>query len=150
MKKLIEFIIVEPTEDEFKRGHKYPFVSSELLSCDVQKLLDFFTLTESERLERNRKTSSVDSDLGISDSIISNNDNTWFEKRDDLYNKAKTEENSEKKDEKENSQEKADLPLTNKDEKVKTADIDENASEVINVENANEPDLQQKSEGLFN
>ena len=150
MKKLIEFIIVEPTEDEFKRGHKYPFVSSELLSCDVQKLLDFFTLTESERLERNRKTSSVDSDLGISDSIISNNDNTWFEKRDDLYNKAKTEENSEKKDEKENSQEKADLPLTNKDEKVKTADIDENASEVINVENANEPDIQQKSEGLFN
>ena len=150
MKKLIELIIVEPTEDEFKRGHKYPFVSSELLSCDVQKLLDFFTLTESERLERNRKTSSVDSDLGISDSIISNNDNTWFEKRDDLYNKAKTEENSEKKDEKENSQEKADLPLTNKDEKVKTADIDENASEVINVENANEPDLQQKSEGLFN
>jgi len=141
---------VEPTEDEFKRGHKYPFVSSELLSCDVQKLLDFFTLTESERLERNRKTSSVDSDLGISDSIISNNDNTWFEKRDDLYNKAKTEENSEKKEEKENSQEKADLPLTNKDEKVKTADIDENASEVINVENANEPDLQQKSEGLFN
>lgn len=98
----------------------------------------------------------MDSDLGISDSINSNNDNTWFEKRDDLYNKAKTGENSEKKDEKENAQEKADLPLTNEDDKAKTADIDENACEVINVENAeekenaNKPDVQQKSEGLFN
>lgn len=67
---LIEYIIVEPTEDEFKRGHKYPFISGELLNCDVAKILDFFTLTESQRLAKDRKVSSVDSDLGVSDSQL--------------------------------------------------------------------------------
>ena len=31
-----------PVEDEFKKGHKFPFTVSEILNCDNQKILDYF------------------------------------------------------------------------------------------------------------
>ena len=127
-------------------------MSCELLNCDVPKLLDFFTLTESQRQEKDRKTSSVDSDLGISDSINSNSENTWFEKRDDLYQKAKTEENYENVVEgKDNAHERVDLPAA--EENKKPEQVDENACEVINVDGAQDnkiakkADVQEKNEG---
>lgn len=66
---------MEPSEDEFKRGHKYPFVSCELLNCDVPKLLDFFTLTESQRIQKERKSSNTDSDFGAT-----NSKDNWLDK----------------------------------------------------------------------
>ena len=60
VKDLIDLIIQEPTEDEFKRGHKYPFVSSELLNCDTQKLLDYFICTNEELVKKERKSSTED------------------------------------------------------------------------------------------
>ena len=41
-----------PTEDEFKRGHKYPFVVSEILSMDIQEIQAvFFKSIEEEDQE---------------------------------------------------------------------------------------------------
>lgn len=37
----MKYIIVEPTEDEHKRGYKYPFVVSEIL-CDLPQVIDLF------------------------------------------------------------------------------------------------------------
>jgi hypothetical protein len=150
---------VEPTEDEFQRGHKYPFISCELLNCDVTKLLDFFTLTESQRKDRDRKTSSVDSDFGISDSINSNSDNnTWFEKRDDLYKKGNIEENSDNKANKmdsaaEEEKEPDSLAVAaNEQETEKLGEM--TACEVINPKSAaasedKEADVHGKNEGLY-
>lgn len=105
-------------------------------------------MTDYQRLEKERKTSNVDSDLGVSDSINSNNDNTLFDKKDDFY-KAKTEENNTDK-----SQEKTDFISDNIDEKVKNGEIDDNACEIINdvviaedKENAKESNNQEKNEG---
>lgn len=70
MKNLIDYIIQEPLDDEYKRGHKYPFVSNELLNCDTQKILDYFTCTNLQLNARERKNSSVDSDIGVSNSQV--------------------------------------------------------------------------------
>ena len=35
IKELINFITIMPEEDEHNRGHKYPFLSSEVFSCDT-------------------------------------------------------------------------------------------------------------------
>jgi len=37
----LKYIIVEPAEDEHKRGYKYPFVVSEIL-CDLPHIIDLF------------------------------------------------------------------------------------------------------------
>lgn len=73
VKNLIDYIIQEPSDDEFKRGHKYPFVSSELLNCDTQKLLDFFICTNEELIKKERKSSTSDSETNLQNEGISSN-----------------------------------------------------------------------------
>lgn len=42
-KKLIDFIIIEPANDQdSKRAFRYPFYSCELLCCDNAKVMDSF------------------------------------------------------------------------------------------------------------
>jgi len=135
---LIEYIIIESSEDEFKRGHKYPFVSCELLNCDVPKFLDFFTLTEAERVEKDRKTSSVDSELGISDSINSQNEiNSWNDKKEGSTKKIKNLDNPEKFFD--NLQEKSES-LIDEEERDKNTD---DACEVINPDNLEEKEYKE-------
>jgi len=135
---LIEYIIIESSEDEFKRGHKYPFVSCELLNCDVPKFLDFFTLTEAERVEKDRKTSSVDSELGISDSINSQNEiNSWNDKKEGSTKKIKNLDNPEKFFD--NLQEKSES-LIYEEERDKNTD---DACEVINPDNLEEKEYKE-------
>lgn len=44
IKELINFITVMPEEDEHNRGHKYPFLASEVFSCDMSEVIEkFFT-----------------------------------------------------------------------------------------------------------
>lgn len=65
MKFLVDYIIKEPTVDEHKKGHKFPFVAAEILNCDVNKINEYFTLTEAELEKIERKisgTSNADSD----------------------------------------------------------------------------------------
>ena len=42
VKQLIDFITVMPEEDEHNRGHKYPFLASELFNCDIAEITDMF------------------------------------------------------------------------------------------------------------
>ena len=64
-----------PTEDEFKRGHKYPFVVSEILSMDIQEIQAvFFKSIEEEDQElakekqRQEELESQDTAIGGADS----------------------------------------------------------------------------------
>ena len=48
IKQLIKFIIEEPEEDDQLRGHKYPYVASEILKSDIPYILKRFVLNEKE------------------------------------------------------------------------------------------------------
>ncbi len=80
MKKLIDYIIKEPTVSSPKRGHKFPFIASEILSCEANVIVDKFFQEQEEKLERNM------SFFSLSDSFIitSTQDNidTFVEKRE--------------------------------------------------------------------
>ena len=44
IKQLIDFITEMPEEDEHNRGHKYPFIASELFNTDMDEVTNkFFT-----------------------------------------------------------------------------------------------------------
>ena len=45
--RLIDYIITDPSTDDFQRGHKYPFICNEAIECEVIELIDnFFNGTE--------------------------------------------------------------------------------------------------------
>lgn len=67
VKKLIEYITKEPTEDEHKRGHKYPFMSAEILNAEINKVLDFFLISDAELEMKDKILKNIDNDLSFSD-----------------------------------------------------------------------------------
>jgi hypothetical protein len=42
VKQLIDLITVMPEEDEHDRGHKHPFLASELFNCDINEITEMF------------------------------------------------------------------------------------------------------------
>ncbi len=67
MKKLIEYITKEPTEDEHKRGHKFPFMSAEILSAEISKIMDFFLISDAEMEMKDKILKNIDNELSFSD-----------------------------------------------------------------------------------
>lgn len=67
VKKLIEYITKEPTEDEHKRGHKYPFMSAEILNSEINKILDFFLIPDAELEMKEKILKNIDNELSFSD-----------------------------------------------------------------------------------
>jgi hypothetical protein len=57
LKKLIDFITVMPPEDAtHARGHKYPFLSSEIFNCELNTVLEkFFEAPEPPQPEKDEK-----------------------------------------------------------------------------------------------
>ena len=53
IKKLVNYIILEPKEDDQIKGHKFPFVASEILSCEEKHIYNRFLLTEDELIQEN-------------------------------------------------------------------------------------------------
>lgn len=92
-------------------------------------------MTESQRLQKDRRSSNADSDLGKSDWNFSNKD--WSDKKEEVEDKNKTEE-TEKTEENENNasevlQDKTDF-LAEPEQKDKDKEISDDACEVINVD----------------
>lgn len=56
----MKFIIIEPKDDNHNRGHKYPFLSSEILNCDISKILDYFLTFGNYNNESNISANSKD------------------------------------------------------------------------------------------
>ena len=48
IKKLIKFITEEPENDDYFRGHKYPYIACELLKVDCTYIQDLFVLNNNE------------------------------------------------------------------------------------------------------
>ena len=60
IKQLIKYIIEEPENDEQLKGHRYPFVSCEMLKSDCEFIQDLFVLTEEEYNEKYKKEEKVE------------------------------------------------------------------------------------------
>ena len=64
IKKLIKYIIDEPKTDDYLTGHKYPYISYEMLKCDCPYIQDLFILTDEEYKEKYKNapksTTSID------------------------------------------------------------------------------------------
>ena len=71
IKKLIEYITVEPENDEYLRGHKYPYVASEILKTYVERIHDLFVMNDDEYKEKHNKKEEVnEDDINTKDTLI--------------------------------------------------------------------------------
>ena len=52
IKQLIKYVIEEPKNDEYLRGHKYPYIASEMLKAECTRIQDLFVLTDDEYNEK--------------------------------------------------------------------------------------------------
>ena len=69
IKKLIDYAIKEPFDDSFKYGHKFPFICSEILSSEIQLILDKFFPEQIGNLEESKSIL-----LNLSDSFCQRKD----------------------------------------------------------------------------
>ena len=46
----MDYIIKEPLGDDHKKGHRFPFIASELLSCEVPKIMEYFFTYDKEKV----------------------------------------------------------------------------------------------------
>ena len=59
VKQLIKYITVEPENDDYLEGHKYPYIACEILKIDCPYIQDLFVLTEKEyNLKYNNKNNN--------------------------------------------------------------------------------------------
>jgi len=148
VKKLVEYIIEEPTEDDQKKGHRYPFMANEILNCDVSKINEFFTTTDSEFYFRERKQSGIsntDSDLMLSDEHLNINSNV------NINEEKKHEESKEKEDDEQKLQQDEKEAIANSIEKDTFGATEETKSlnDMITENNAEIENLQKNKIDLL-
>ena len=115
VKQLIKYITVEPENDDYLEGHKYPYIACEILKIDCPYIQDLFVLTEKEyNLKYNNK----------------NNNNENNEKKEE-----KKENNNNINQQKENIENIIDITekgINNNKDKNEEKDIQNNIKENIN------------------
>lgn len=156
VKQLVDFITVMPEEDEHNRGHKYPFLSSEVFNCDIPEILDMFFIAPcddkkpelEEPAEEDEDATKFDSnyekDNDYSDPDSDEDDSNEGEYSEDSKDKAaKTEKSNEKAsdedmkveeidDSKETTQEDQEKPQEENSEKKDTETEEESSKTVEN------------------
>ena len=105
LKQLINFITVMPEEDEHKRGHKYPFIASEMFSCDMSDVIDMFFKAPSEDIKQEQEEQpEEDEDATKIDSHYEKdaNDDSGSDSDDDkiFYSNSNAESEENKEDDK--------------------------------------------------
>ena len=78
IKQLIKYIIEEPENDDYLRGHKFPFVASEMLKTVNDRIQDMFVLTDEEFNEKYKEEEKKD-DKNPKDNIANLLDKTPLE-----------------------------------------------------------------------
>ena len=109
IKQLIKYVIVEPENDEYLRGHKYPYFASEMLKAECTRIQDLFVLTDDEYNEKYKKEEEKQSPKIIVDDLADapieiipskseekTNDNS---KNEEIEDKAKNEEKNQNTEE---------------------------------------------------
>ena len=141
IKKLVNYIILEPKEDDQIKGHKFPFVASEILSCEEKHIYNRFLLTEDELIQENENENdhinlnsshemkdfldkNIISDDKKEDNDQSNHDNNNHDLLTDTEKQNKmdleqTEQETKKDEEKKEEKEEAKKDQEKKDEETK-------------------------------
>lgn len=151
VKKLIEYITKEPTEDEHKRGHKYPFMSAEILNAEISKILDFFLIPDSELEMKEKILKNIDNELSFSDDFQDSKQKSGGEasdlpKPEEPQNKADSEEFVDVVEE-ENENKQNEKAAENKAEEPEEALINEQEKNDENENNQQENSENNNSEG---
>jgi hypothetical protein len=55
VKSLLKYVMLEPKEDEHNKGHKFPFVAAEILSCETMRIHELFLENENKFTENNKE-----------------------------------------------------------------------------------------------
>ena len=59
IKQMLDYIIKEPKEDDYNKGHKFPFVCSKLFNIEEKKIMNYFHMTNKELLEEENKNTNL-------------------------------------------------------------------------------------------
>ena len=62
IKQLIKYITIEPEDDDYLKGHKYPYVSSEMLKNSPDEIMDLFVMTDEEYNNKYKKVNQEKSE----------------------------------------------------------------------------------------
>ena len=145
IKKLIEYITVEPENDEYFRGHKYPYVASEILKTYVERIHDLFVMNDDEYKEKhNKKEEEVnEDDINTKDTLIDDLEKTPIT----IVNldKDKSEVKEDKKLENiDNNDENANIISKNKEKEEKVEKEEKEEDKKINNNNDKESEKDEK------
>ena len=96
VKQLIKYVTVEPENDDYLKGHKYPYMACQILKIDCPYIQDLFVLNEKEynikyNNKDNNETKEKDNNLNqqktnieniidISEKVNNNNEEKHLEK----------------------------------------------------------------------
>ena len=122
IKSLINYIIKEPTEDDQLKGHKFPFVASELLNCDIDNISDLFLMTNPE-LKQKKEKEKMNNEKNTSKDYLSKDINDILSE----LNKEKNEEEEKKENENKNEEKENKV----KEEESKEDDYPSNRIELL-------------------
>lgn len=80
IKQLIKYITIEPEEDDHLKGHKFPYVASEMLKNSSDEIMDLFVMTDEEYNNKYKKVNQEKSEVETtSDDTIDNLANSPIE-----------------------------------------------------------------------
>ena len=92
VKQLIKYITEEPENDDYLKGHKYPYIASELLKTDCSYIQDLFVLSvkeynnkykKSEKNEEKNENKEIKNEKNIENKSV-NDINAINEIKDDM------------------------------------------------------------------
>lgn len=123
VKLLLDYIIKFPKEDDYKIGYKFPFIASEILNCDIDKILNYF-FTYEDKNNKPTKNSEEKKECNEDDEFVEvkeegkkeiyediNKIDTEFNENEGKDNKEDKDEVKEGKENKENNEEKEERPI---------------------------------------
>lgn len=137
IKQLIDFITVMPEEDEHNRGHKYPFVASEVFNCDISEVIDMFFIAPCDDKQPEPEEPEHEEDDEANTKFKSNFDND----QDDSSGDSEEEDSNEGEDNDSSDQ----IHDKEKEKNLKVEDFEEEKPDTKTVEETKQPE-QEKSE----
>jgi hypothetical protein len=85
-------------EDDNKKGHRYPFISNEILNCDVGKINDYFLNSEADLKKEEHETSEEITKVESDNNKVENEEVEETEKTDEAMTQEQEQEQEQEKE----------------------------------------------------
>ena len=117
IKKLIHYVIDEPSIDDEKIGYKYPYVSCEILKSELPFITDYFILNNKDYEKKHKNNNSKDDKNDNEKIEKNNNENIIIESieinNDNLNNNINNNDNTNSEKEEKNKEENIEIKNAN-------------------------------------